>query len=282
MAEMFLYEIFNCRDSILCCPVERSSTMKIFNSASEWKIFRKTLFFHGKTIGFVPTMGSLHSGHESLLRRSINENDLTVLSIFVNPTQFNNQQDFQNYPNTFEADCRMAHNLGVDFILVPTYEQCYPDNFNYEIHEKEISVDLEGKYRPGHFVGVMTVVMKLFNIVRPTKAYFGEKDFQQLHLIKGMVEAFFMDIEVIACETIRAENGLALSSRNSNLTEQHRELAPNFYRLLKSTLSRDKVIGELNSLGFKVDYIEEKYGRRFGAVHLGNVRLIDNMEIDNL
>ena len=253
--------------------------MKIFNSVPEWQAFRKTIVFNNKTIGFVPTMGHLHQGHEDLLRRSVDENDLTILSIFVNPTQFSNPNDFHSYPNTFEEDCQIAERLGVDFVLAPTYEECYPDNFKYEIHEKEMSVALEGEYRPGHFVGVMTVVMKLFNLVRPTKAYLGEKDFQQLHLVKGMVKAFFMDIKVVACETTRAEDGLALSSRNSNLTAEHRRLAAAFPQLLQSKLSKEKVVRELDSLGFKVDYIEEKYGRRFGAVHLDKVRLIDNVEI---
>ncbi len=253
--------------------------MKIFNSIQDWRAFRKTSLFVDKTIGFVPTMGHLHQGHEDLLRRCIVENDIAVLSIFVNPTQFNNKGDFQSYPNTFEEDCRIAEKLGVDFILAPSSEQCYPDDFKYEIHEKEISVDLEGEYRPGHFAGVMTVVMKLFNIVKPTRSYFGEKDFQQLHLVKGMAEAFFMDVEVVACQTSRAKDDLALSSRNTNLTKEHREVASNFPKLLKSNLPREEIISELNSLGFKIDYIEEKYGRRFGAVYLGSVRLIDNVEI---
>ena len=252
--------------------------MQIFNSTADWLIFRKSIPAE-KSIGFVPTMGALHKGHLSLMKKSVDENDLTVVSIFVNPTQFNNQNDLENYPRNFESDSNLIRAIGVDAVFFPTKDEIYPNHYRYRIIENEKSKIMEGAYRPGHFDGVLTVVMKLLNIVNPTRAYFGEKDYQQLMLIRDMVSSFFMDIEIIACPTIREKDGLALSSRNILLTKEERVIAPNFYKTLNSRNPTDSIKKELNEYGFAVDYIEDYFGRRFGAVTLGNVRLIDNVKL---
>ena len=168
-------------------------------------------------VGFVPTMGALHKGHESLIRRSVTESNITVASIYVNPTQFDNEKDLAVYPNTLVEDKAILEDLGVDILLMPTFKQIYPDGFRYQVSESEFSRDLCGAHRDGHFTGVLTVVMKLLNIVRPARAYFGEKDFQQYQLIKDMARTFFLDVEIVPCEIVRESDGLALSSRNLNL-----------------------------------------------------------------
>lgn len=251
----------------------------VIKSIAKWQNLRKQPLFIGQQIGFVPTMGNLHEGHLSLLTKAKTENQLTVLSIFVNPTQFNNPDDLAKYPRTLEADITLAEKAKVDFVLTPEVTDLYPDDYRYQIHETQFSQFLCGKHRPGHFNGVLTIVLKLLNLVQPKKAYFGEKDFQQLQLIQEMVKALFLDIEIIACPTIRDNNGLALSSRNSRLTQQEYELALNFPKLLKSKNNCAEIIKALENLGFVVDYIEELCQRRFGAVKIGNVRLIDNIEL---
>lgn len=250
---------------------------QVIKQIREWKEVRNTL--QKKSIGFVPTMGALHEGHLSLIRKSVSDNDITVVSIFVNPTQFNDKNDFKNYPVTFESDLAKLESEKVEYLFYPEYKEIYSDDFRYEINEKEFSKKLCGAHRPGHFTGVLTIVMKLLNIIKPTKAYFGEKDYQQYLLIKGMAEAFFLDCEIIPLPLIREKDGLAMSSRNKLLTEKERKLAPRFYHWLKSDNSIDTIKDKLEEEGFKIDYIEEIDERRFGAVHLGKVRLIDNVEI---
>ncbi len=252
---------------------------RFVDSVAEWKAIRRSKELKDKKIGFIPTMGALHKGHASLIERSVAENDFTVVSIFVNPTQFNNAEDLQNYPHTLESDTELSKKLNVDFVFYPWYNDVYPDNFSYKVSENKFSKTLCGAHRPGHFDGVLTIVMKLLNIIKPNKAYFGEKDFQQYKLIEGMCKAFFMDVEIIACPTIREEDGLAMSSRNLLLSDEERQFASNFPKLLSSEKSTEQVKKELQKLGFDVDYIEETDGRRFGAVHVGKVRLIDNVEI---
>lgn len=250
---------------------------RIIKKISEWRKVRNET--ENKSIGFVPTMGALHRGHESLIEKSVCDNDITVVSIFVNPTQFNDPDDLQNYPRAFENDYEILNSHNVDYLFYPDYGEIYNDNYRYKISESEFSKILCGKFRPGHFDGVLTVVMKLFNIIKPRRAYFGEKDYQQLKLIEGMCKAFFMDIEIIPCPIVRDEEGLALSSRNKLLSGEERKFALNFPRLLKSDKSKEEIFRELENLGFKVDYIEEMDGRRLGAVYVGNVRLIDNVKI---
>lgn len=253
--------------------------IRIIRSAQEWKNIITSKDFEGKKLGFVPTMGALHNGHASLVERSVRENDFTIVSIFVNPTQFDDPKDLRDYPRTFEDDLKLLRELKVDFLFYPDYSTIYNDGFRYKISESELSKTLCGKFRPGHFNGVLTVVMKLLNIVKPNRAYFGEKDYQQYLLISGMCKAFFLDVEIVPCPTVREREGLALSSRNALLTEEEKSFALNFPKLLESKKSSETIKKELEELGFRVDYIEEIGSRRFGAVHVGKVRLIDNVEI---
>lgn len=255
--------------------------MRVFRSLERWREARKAL---QGALGFVPTMGALHAGHASLLRRSVAENDLTVASIYVNPTQFDDPDDLAAYPSVPAADLELCESLGVDCVLIPEREEIYPDGYRYRVEETELSRELCGAHRPGHFNGVMTVVMKLLNLVQPRRAYFGAKDYQQYLLIRDMAEAFFMDVEIIACETVREDDGLAMSSRNALLTGESRKLAATLNRALRSRDSDGAVCEELERLGFAVDYIVSRFGRRFAAASVparrGSVRLIDNVELE--
>ena len=253
--------------------------MKIFNSINDWQAFRKGAVFNDKSIGFIPTMGNLHQGHRMLLQRSVAENQLSVLSIYVNPSQFDDPADLQHYPRTLEQDLVMAENAGVDFVILPEYAQIYPDNYRYKVSETDFSQLLCGKSRAGHFDGVLTIVLKLLLLVKAQKAYFGEKDYQQLQLVRDMCQAFFIDTTIVPCFTVREATGLALSSRNNRLTPVERSVAPEFYRLLSSDLSLPDIRQRLAAKGFEIDYIEEYDGRRFGAVITGSVRLIDNVPL---
>lgn len=250
--------------------------IKVLHTPAEMKAFRRD--FPAK-VGFVPTMGALHQGHADLLRRARQESDILVLSIFVNPTQFNDPKDLEKYPITWDADLKLAEECGVNAIFFPKYADMYPDNYRYKVIESEFSKLLCGKDRPGHFDGVLSVVMKLFNIVSPQVAFFGEKDFQQLTLIKEMAEAFFMNVKIIPVPTVRESDGLAMSSRNVRLTAEERTKAPLIYQTITTSPSAAAAAEKLSSSGFKVDYVTDIGSRRFVAVHLGAVRLIDNVEI---
>jgi pantoate--beta-alanine ligase len=232
----------------------------------------------GSTIGFVPTMGALHAGHLALIERARAENDLVVVSIFVNPTQYDDPEDLANYPRPLERDLELAERAGADHAFLPNYDDLYPDEYRYRISENRSSRELEGAFREGHFDGVLTVVLKLFNIVQPARAYFGEKDWQQLELVRGMVRALFLDIEIVACPTVREPDGLALSSRNARLTAEERRRAPELYRTLSSGLPLEDMRRTLRALGFTVDYVARRDDRVLGAVRLGSVRLIDNVK----
>ena|SRR3990167_3022131 len=233
----------------------------------------------GKSIGFIPTMGHLHAGHLSLCERSTNENEVTVVSIFVNPTQFNQTSDFEFYPRTLDDDIHLLEKHNVDVLFIPETSSLYPDDYQIQLSETIISKELEGEFRPGHFNGMLTIVLKLFNLVKPHRAYFGEKDYQQLLLVKKMVDALFLPIDIRACTTKRALDGLALSSRNSRLKPDERIKAALFPELLQSELSLADIKAQLLAHGFNVDYIVEQWGRRLGAVSLGHVRLIDNFPL---
>ncbi len=178
-----------------------------------------------KSIGLVPTMGALHRGHLSLMNQSLEDNDITVVSVFVNPTQFNDKNDLEKYPRTLDKDTQLVNSLGVDYVFAPTVEEMYPEPdtrvFNYAPQDEV----MEGIYRPGHFNGMCQIVSKLFSIVQPTRAYFGEKDYQQLVIVKRMVEDLKFDIEVVGCPIVREKDGLALSSRNALLSKEERENA---------------------------------------------------------
>lgn len=251
--------------------------MKIVRRIDELQRLRAGL--GEESIGFVPTMGALHAGHRSLVERSVRENKITFASIFVNPTQFNDPKDFDKYPNTWDLDVKLLESIGTSYLFAPLFTDVYPDGYRYSVDENQLSKLLCGAHRPGHFEGVLTVVMRLLNLVRPTRAYFGEKDYQQLKLIEGMVHAFFMPTEIVACPIVREHDGLAMSSRNLRLSASERERAPVFYKVLNSRRSLVEMREELQKNGFQVDYLEELEGRRFGAVQLGEVRLIDNVQI---
>lgn len=251
--------------------------MQIIHSIQALRDFRKSLPL--KKVGFVPTMGHLHQGHLSLIEAANAQSDYVLLSIFVNPAQFNNPSDLANYPRTFEQDLELAEASGVDVVFAPTHEQIYEDGYRYRVHENVYAQELEGQYRPGHFEGVLTVVLKLFHLVEPHITFFGEKDYQQLQLIKDMVKAFMMDIEVVACPTVREASGLAMSSRNSRLSPPQRLKAAQLFHAMQEFNSCEKVREYLEAQGFKVDYIEDKQGRRFGAATLDEVRLIDNIPL---
>ncbi|UYL08630.1 pantoate--beta-alanine ligase [Bdellovibrio sp. SKB1291214] len=250
--------------------------VQVLRTPAEFKAWRKN---QTGNVGFVPTMGALHSGHEELLKNARRENQVVVLSIFVNPTQFNDPKDFEKYPLTWDQDLKIAETNKVDAIFYPRYPDMYPDEYRYKVSENSYSQLLDGAHRPGHFDGVLSVVMKLFNVVAPDKAYFGEKDFQQLTLIKGMVDAFFMDVEIVPVATVRENDGLAKSSRNLLLTPEDRQKAPIIYKTITTAKTSEEAAKALTAAGFAVDYVTDVHGRRFVAARLGAVRLIDNVQI---
>ncbi|MDX9732118.1 MAG: pantoate--beta-alanine ligase [Bdellovibrionales bacterium] len=266
----------------------------IHNSIESWIQARDIALKAGKSIGFVPTMGALHEGHLSLLRRARSENDLVLLSIFVNPTQFDNPEDLKSYPSSLDRDIELARSVGCDHIILPTEATMYPDGYSYRVSESNFSKRLCGAHRPGHFDGVLTVVLKLFNIAKAHRAYFGEKDFQQLQLIRKMKEALFLDLEIRSCATLREADGLAMSSRNRRFSAEDRMRAPLFARTIAQSLvakrSPQETKQELEHHGFRVDYVEDldlqntppaaAEIRRLAAVFLGDVRLIDNMNLE--
>jgi pantoate--beta-alanine ligase len=229
------------------------------------------------TLGFVPTMGALHEGHLSLVRRSRQECDRTLVSIFVNPTQFTDDADFAKYPRDVGADIEMLRREGVDFVLVPAAPHLYPDDYRYRVTETALSRTMEGVHRPGHFDGVLTVVLKLLQIAAAERAYFGEKDWQQLTLVRGLVEAFFVPTVIVGCPTIREPDGLAMSSRNQRLSPADRRRASRLFQVLRTAASDAEAVRVLREAGFEVDYVEHRDGRRLAAVHIGGVRLIDNV-----
>jgi pantoate--beta-alanine ligase len=252
---------------------------RVIRSVAEWRQLRRSAEFAGRTLGLVPTMGALHEGHAELLRRAAAENDRVVMWLFVNPTQFNDPADLQKYPRDLEKDAAIVAACDVQYILAPEPAEMYADQYRYEVREKEFSKILEGEHRPGHFEGVLTVVLKLLLLAQADRAYFGEKDFQQLELVRGMAAAFFIGTEIVAIPTVREPDGLAMSSRNVRLTPVQRQQAVLFPQLLQSNRSLPEIRSQLEKAGFAVDYIEERDNRRLGAVRLGDVRLIDNFEL---
>lgn len=219
----------------------------------------------GLSIGLVPTMGALHEGHASLVRRSVAENGITVVSVFVNPTQFNDKNDLKHYPRTLEADCRLLEECGTTYVFAPTVEEMYPTPDNRRFEFPPVSTVMEGAHRPGHFNGVCQVVSRLFYITRPDRAYFGEKDWQQIAVIKAMVNHLRLDVKIVECEIVRDSDGLARSSRNTLLAEDERAIAPNIYKALKNSVeyakghgvkeTHDKVVEDINAIeGLDVEY----------------------------
>jgi len=265
----------------------------VFKNPLEWRAHLALLKqgTPGTSIGFIPTMGALHAGHVSLVAHSCAENTYTVASIFVNPTQFDNPDDLAAYPATLETDLQALHSAGVHAVFLPDASTMYPDGYRYKIQEQQFSQTLCGAHRPGHFDGVLSVVMKLFMLTMPDRAYFGEKDYQQMTLIKGMVEAFFLPITIVPCPIVREGHGLAMSSRNVRLSTQGREYAAMLYKILLAsvTVQPASTVHEVRNLlegaGFSVDYVEDlpaspgQKARRLAAINYEGVRLIDNVEI---
>ena len=252
--------------------------MLLISNLSAWRTLRRGPEFNGRTVGFVPTMGALHRGHVSLLERARRENDRVVLSIFVNPTQFNDASDLARYPRTLDADLALAKELA-DWVIVPESAALYPDDYRYRVTESALSKELEGVHRPGHFDGVLTVVLKLLNLVAPSRAYFGEKDWQQLELIRGLAAALFLPVDIVACPTIREDDGLAMSSRNRRLSPEGRIQAAFFPRILRSAPDADTATRQLHEAGFEVDYVTDRDGARLGAIRLEGIRLIDHVRL---
>jgi pantoate--beta-alanine ligase len=232
--------------------------------------------------GFVPTMGALHEAHLALVRRAKAETARAWASIFVNPSQFNDPGDLARYPRTVEQDLELLRGAGCDLVFLPHADEIYRDGYRYRVTESELSLELEGASRPGHFDGVLTVVLKLLMLTRPERAYFGEKDFQQLELVEGLVRAFFVDTAIVRCPTVREADGLAMSSRNRLLSPAERARAPALHRVLAESVAEhwkpEDARAALGREGFEVDYVADRDGRRLAAVRLGPVRLIDNVE----
>ncbi|HUG11078.1 MAG TPA: pantoate--beta-alanine ligase [Opitutaceae bacterium] len=256
----------------------KATRAHVFTDLTQWREERESGRFASGGIGFVPTMGALHEGHRSLLRRARAECDHVVMSVFVNPTQFDNKNDLAAYPRTLESDVEFAGDL-VDAVIVPSAAVLYADDYRYRVTETDLSRVMEGEQRPGHFDGVLTVVMKLFSIVQPERAYFGRKDWQQLQLVRGMVSAFFLPVEIVECETEREPDGLAMSSRNRRLSSAARVHAAAFPKILSAARDPAEARSALSAAGLEVDYVEERDGVRLGAVRLEGVRLLDNVRL---
>jgi pantoate--beta-alanine ligase len=282
--------------------------MKIFEKQAELKLFLKSFSSTNSTIGFVPTMGALHHGHLSLLQKSIQDNSITVISIFVNPTQFNNPSDLAKYPRTLETDLEKIKTISNEIVIyAPSVDDIYEGNtisehFNFDGLENQ----MEGKFRPGHYDGVGTVVKRLFEIVQPTKAYFGEKDFQQVQIVKKLVEKYNLNVTIVMCPIFREKNGLAMSSRNERLSENEKEEAAIIYKALKTSRLKfqtnsafvvsDWVTMFINNKSklIQLEYFQiadentlkpclrknknKKY-RAFIAVFINNIRLIDTISL---
>ena len=237
--------------------------MQVINTIANLQDFLSSERAKGKTIGLVPTMGALHEGHASLVRRSVAENDITVVSIFLNPTQFNDPKDLERYPRTLESDCAILEECGAQVAFAPSVKEIYPEPDTRSFSYPPTDVVMEGERRPGHFNGVCQIVSKLFMITDPDKAYFGEKDYQQIAVIRRMVEDLQFRVNIIPCPVIREADGLAMSSRNTLLAPEEKEIAPNIYRILKESQglelsvmdTQNWVVNNINEIpGLEVEY----------------------------
>ncbi|WP_455585791.1 pantoate--beta-alanine ligase [Bacteroides sp.] len=278
--------------------------MKVIHTIKDLQADLSALKAQGKKVGLVPTMGALHEGHASLVKRSVNENDVTVVSVFVNPTQFNDKNDLVKYPRTLDADCKLLEACGATFVFAPSVEEMYPEPDTRQFSYAPLDTVMEGAFRPGHFNGVCQIVSKLFDAVKPHRAYFGEKDFQQLAIIREMVRQMKFDLEIVGCPIVREKDGLALSSRNARLSSDERENALNISQtLFKSrTFAATHSVSETQKMvedaiaaapGLRLEYFEIVDGntlQKIGdwndtsyavgciTVFCGEVRLIDNIK----
>ena len=277
--------------------------MKIIHTISELQAELSALKAQGKMVGLVPTMGALHAGHASLVERSVAENDVTVVSIFVNPTQFNDKNDLLKYPRTLEADCELLQSVGAMIAFAPSVEEVYPEPDTRSFSYAPLDTVMEGTFRPGHFNGVCQIVSKLFDMVQPHRAYFGEKDFQQLAIIREMVRQMNYPLEIVGCPIVREADGLAMSSRNTRLSVEERITALNISRILFESQKYAEVhtLAETKSFveegiaaieGLRLEYYEVVDDRTLQTVRewneaegivgcitvfCGDVRLIDNI-----
>ena len=282
--------------------------MKLVHTINELRAELDVQRRAGKKIGFVPTMGALHEGHASLVRRAVEENDIVVVSVFVNPTQFNDKNDLLKYPRTLEADCELLQKEGAAYVFAPSVEEIYPEPDTRQFSYAPLDTVMEGKFRPGHFNGVCQVVSKLFMMVEPDKAYFGEKDFQQLAIIREMVKQMQFPLEIIGCSIVREEDGLALSSRNARLSDLQRQQALNIsktlfasqeYATTHSVAETQQFVEDsiASSEGLDLEYFELVDGTTLQkisdwnetdyvvgciTVFCGEVRLIDNIKYKGL
>ena len=278
--------------------------MKVIHTIKDLQAELTALRAQGKKVGLVPTMGALHAGHASLVKRSVSGNGVTVVSVFVNPTQFNDKNDLAKYPRTLDADCRLLEDCGAAFAFAPSVEEMYPQPDTREFSYAPLDTVMEGAFRPGHFNGVCQIVSKLFDAVQPDRAYFGEKDFQQLAIIREMVRQMDYKLEIVGCPIVREEDGLALSSRNKRLSAQERENALNISQtLFKSrTFAASHTVSETQKMveeaieaapGLRLEYFEIVDGNTLQkvsswedsqyvvgciTVFCGEVRLIDNIK----
>jgi pantoate--beta-alanine ligase len=277
--------------------------MLVVNTIEQLRSFLAAVRAEGKSVGLVPTMGALHEGHASLVERSVTDNDITVVSVFVNPTQFNDKGDLERYPRTLEADCQLLEGLGTDCVFAPSAEEVYPEPDTRIFDFTPLDKVMEGIYRPGHFNGVAQIVSKLFMYVEPDRAYFGEKDFQQLAIIREMVRQMHFQLEIVGCPIVREQDGLALSSRNALLTPEQRHTALAISKTLfasveyakSHTLAETKQMVEqaiADTEGLELEYYEVVDGNTLQpistwadtsyimgciTVYCGKVRLIDNI-----
>ena len=278
--------------------------MKVIHTIKDLQAELSVLKAQGKKVGLVPTMGALHAGHASLVKRSVNENEVTVVSVFVNPTQFNDKNDLVKYPRTLDADCKLLEACGATYAFAPSVEEMYPEPDTRQFSYAPLDTVMEGAFRPGHFNGVCQIVSKLFEAVKPHRAYFGEKDFQHLAIIREMVRQMQFDLEIVGCPIVREEDGLALSSRNARLSAEERENALKISQtLFKSrTFAATHTVGETLKfvedaiaavLGLRLEYFEIVDGNTLQkvdnwnqtsyvvgciTVFCGDVRLIDNIK----
>ena len=280
--------------------------MNVFREIKSLRAYLDQYENAGKSVGFVPTMGALHEAHLSLVRHSMHDNDLTVVSIFVNPKQFNNPEDLKHYPRTLEKDIEMLEKQRCDVIFVPSVEEIYPEEDHREFDFGHLDKVMEGRYRPGHFKGVAIVIERLLDIVKPQRAYFGLKDYQQLCIIRALVRMLDLPIEIISCPIIREIDGLAMSSRNVRLSSEQRILAPVIYQTLLKVREQYKQMGFSDIIGMvrkrfsevpemELEYFEIVDSKTLLpvnstkecsgciaciAVYLGDVRLIDNIMLN--
>ncbi|WPO61319.1 pantoate--beta-alanine ligase [Bacteroides fragilis] len=227
--------------------------MKVIHTIKDLQAELSVLKAQGKKVGLVPTMGALHAGHASLVKRSVNENEVTVVSVFVNPTQFNDKNDLVKYPRTLDADCKLLEACGATYAFAPSVEEMYPEPDTRQFSYAPLDTVMEGTFRPGHFNGVCQIVSKLFEAVKPHRAYFGEKDFQQLAIIREMVRQMQFDLEIVGCPIVREEDGLALSSRNARLSAEERENALK----ISQTLFKSRTFAATHTVGETLKFVED-------------------------